>query len=77
MLQYLFNYRIYNVDASGAKNTRMHKFLNLETKTKFYQAGTSEMFGKVVEIPQSEKTFLSKKPICSFKSFCTLDNEKL
>ena len=32
------------------------KFLGLEKKVKFYQAGTSEMFGKVLEVPQSEKT---------------------
>ena len=25
-------------------------------KTKFYQAGTSEMYGKVQSIPQNEKT---------------------
>ena len=30
----------------------------LEKKTKFYQAGTSEMFGKVQETPQNEKTCL-------------------
>ena len=28
----------------------------MERKTKFYQAGTSEMYGKVHEIPQTEKT---------------------
>jgi GDPmannose 4,6-dehydratase len=32
------------------------KFHKLEKKTKFYQAGTSEMFGKVQSIPQNEKT---------------------
>ena len=32
------------------------KFHKLEKKTKFYQAGTSEMYGKVQEIPQNEKT---------------------
>ena len=32
-------------------------------KTKFYQAGTSEMFGKVQETPQSEKTsFYPRSP---------------
>lgn len=36
---------------------------NLETKPKFYQASTSEMFGKVQEIPQSEKTpFYPRSP---------------
>ncbi len=46
-----------NADAMGAlrilDSIRFHK---LEKKTKFYQAGTSEMFGKVAEIPQTEKT---------------------
>ena len=32
------------------------KNLNLVNKIKFYQAGSSEMFGKVQEIPQNEKT---------------------
>jgi GDPmannose 4,6-dehydratase len=30
--------------------------LKLEKKTRFYQASTSELFGKVMEIPQTEKT---------------------
>lgn len=30
--------------------------LRLEKKTKFYQASTSELYGKVEEVPQSEKT---------------------
>jgi len=35
----------------------------LEKKTKFYQAGTSEMFGKVQTIPQNEKTlFYPRSP---------------
>ena len=32
------------------------KFHRLENKTKFYQAGTSEMYGKVQDTPQNEKT---------------------
>jgi len=37
--------------------------LNLIPKTKFYQASTSEMFGKVQEIPQNEKTpFYPRSP---------------
>lgn len=30
--------------------------LHLEKKTKFYQASTSELYGKVEEVPQNEKT---------------------
>src|SRR6202171_6236093 len=32
------------------------RILQLEEKTRFYQASTSEMFGKVQEIPQRETT---------------------
>ena len=46
-----------NADALGAlRILEAIKFHNLVKKTKFYQAGTSEMFGKVHEIPQNEKT---------------------
>tara|TARA_Y100001970_G_C14174025_1_gene825871 strand:+ start:584 stop:1636 length:1053 start_codon:yes stop_codon:yes gene_type:complete len=46
-----------NADALGAlRILEAIKFHKLEKKTKFYQAGTSEMFGKVQEIPQREKT---------------------
>ena len=33
-------------------------------KTKFYQASTSELFGKVQAIPQNEKTLFYPKLIC-------------
>ena len=37
---------------------------------KFYQAGTSEMFGKVLEIPQSEKTpFRPRSPYAAAKVY--------
>ena len=46
-----------NADALGAlrilEAIKFHKF---EKKTKFYQAGTSEMYGKVQSMPQNEKT---------------------
>jgi GDPmannose 4,6-dehydratase len=39
------------------------RLLGMESKTKIYQASTSEMFGKVQEIPQSEKTpFYPRSP---------------
>ena len=41
-----------NADAIGAlRILEAIKFHGLEKKTKFYQAGTSEMFGKVQEVP--------------------------
>ena len=46
-----------NADALGAlRILEAIKFHKLEKKTKFYQACTSEMYGKVQETPQSEKT---------------------
>ena len=53
-----------NADAIGAlRILEAIKFHKLEKKTKFYQAGTSEMFGKVQEVPQNEKTpFYPRSP---------------
>tara|TARA_B110000211_G_scaffold230652_1_gene290544 strand:- start:208 stop:1251 length:1044 start_codon:yes stop_codon:yes gene_type:complete len=53
-----------NADALGVlRILEAVKFHKLQKKTKFYQAGTSEMFGKVVEIPQTEKTpFYPRSP---------------
>ena len=53
-----------NSDAIGTlRILEAIKFHKLEKKTKFYQAGTSEMFGKVQEIPQNEKTpFYPRSP---------------
>ena len=46
-----------NADALGAlRILEAIKFHKLQKKTKFYQAGTSEMFGKVQSIPQNENT---------------------
>mgnify|MGYP001230992816 CR=1 FL=1 len=53
-----------NADAIGAlRILEAIKFHRLEKKTKFYQAGTSEMFGKVSQVPQNEKTpFYPRSP---------------
>jgi GDPmannose 4,6-dehydratase len=53
-----------NVDALGAlRLLEAIRMLKLEKKTRFYQASTSELFGKVVEIPQTEKTpFYPRSP---------------
>ena len=60
-----------NADAIGAlrilEAIKFHKF---EKITKFYQAGTSEMFGKVKEVPQSEKTpFYPRSPYGDAKDY--------
>ena len=51
-------------DAIGAlRILEAIKFHGFEKITKFYQAGTSEMYGKVREVPQSEKTgFYPRSP---------------
>ncbi len=53
-----------NADAIGAlRILEAIKFHRLEKITKFYQAGTSEMYGKVKEVPQTEKTpFYPRSP---------------
>ena len=46
-----------NSDALGAlRILEAIRILGLENKTKYYQASTSELFGKVQEIPQKETT---------------------
>ena len=51
-----------NSDAIGPLRI-LETIKNSNKKIKFYQAGTSEMFGKVQEVPQSEKTpFYPRSP---------------
>jgi len=52
------------VDALGAlRILEAIRILGLETTTRFYQASTSELYGMVKEIPQSEKTpFYPRSP---------------
>ena len=53
-----------NADAIGSlRILEAIRFHNLQKKTKFYQAGTSEMYGKVLEVPQKETTpFYPRSP---------------
>lgn len=53
-----------NADAIGTlRLLEAIRILNLEKKTKFYQASTSEMFGLVQEVPQKETTpFYPRSP---------------
>ena len=47
-------------------------------KSKFYFAGSSEMFGKVAEVPQTEKTpFHPRSALRSCKNLWLLDYQKL
>jgi len=60
-----------NADALGAlRILEAIKSLQLVKKTKFYQAGTSEMFGKVNEVPQNENTsFYPRSPYGTAKLY--------
>jgi len=51
-----------NADAIGPLRI-LESIKNSKNKIKFYQAGTSEMYGKVQEVPQDEKTnFYPRSP---------------
>lgn len=60
-----------NADALGTlRLLEAIRILGLEKKTRFYQASTSELFGKVQETPQSETTpFYPKSPYAVAKLY--------
>ncbi|HEC06524.1 MAG TPA: GDP-mannose 4,6-dehydratase [Thiolapillus brandeum] len=60
-----------NCDALGTlRLLEAIRILGLENKTKFYQASTSELFGKVQEIPQKETTpFYPRSPYAVAKMY--------
>jgi len=60
-----------NADALGTlRLLEAIRILKLEDKTRFYQASTSELYGKVVEIPQTEKTpFYPRSPYAVAKMY--------
>ncbi len=55
---------VANVDGTGAlRLLEAVRILGLSNKTKIYQASTSELYGKVQEVPQTEKTpFYPRSP---------------
>jgi len=60
-----------NADALGTlRLLEAIRILGLERKTRFYQASTSELFGKVQEIPQKETTpFYPRSPYAVAKLY--------
>jgi GDPmannose 4,6-dehydratase len=60
-----------NSDALGTlRLLEALRILNLTKKTKFYQASTSELYGKVQEIPQKETTpFYPRSPYAAAKIY--------
>lgn len=60
-----------NADALGTlRLLEAIRILGLESKTRFYQASTSEMFGRVQEVPQRETTpFYPRSPYAAAKVY--------
>jgi len=63
----------YTADSDGIGTLRLLeaiRILGMEKKTRFYQASTSELFGKVVETPQKETTpFYPRSPYGAAKLY--------
>ncbi|CAM5190994.1 GDP-mannose 4,6-dehydratase [Ureibacillus acetophenoni] len=63
----------YTANADGLGTLRLLeaiRILGLEKKTKIYQASTSELYGKVQETPQTEKTpFYPRSPYAAAKMY--------
>ncbi len=63
----------YTGDSVGLGTLRLLdaiRMLGLEKKTRFYQASTSELYGKVQEVPQTEKTpFYPRSPYAAAKLY--------
>lgn len=59
-----FDQPIYTVNVDGLGTLRILEAIrSMKTPAKFYQASSSEMYGKVVETPQTEKTpFYPRSP---------------
>jgi len=68
-----FNTPEYTGNADGLGTLRLLesvRLLGLERKTKVYQASTSELYGKVQEVPQSESTpFYPRSPYAVAKMY--------
>ncbi|MDX3977216.1 GDP-mannose 4,6-dehydratase [Shinella sp.] len=60
-----------NADAIGTlRMLEAIRILGLEKKTRFYQASTSELYGKAQEVPQSETTpFYPRSPYAAAKLY--------
>src|SRR6056300_158789 len=72
-VQVSFEMPEYTANADGIGTLRLLeaiRFLGLEKKTRIYQASTSELYGKVQEVPQTEKTpFYPRSPYAVAKMY--------
>lgn len=66
-----FDSAVYTVDANATGTLRLLEAVrSMDEPAKFYQASSSEMFGKVQEVPQTEKTpFYPRSPYGCSKVF--------
>jgi GDPmannose 4,6-dehydratase len=66
-----FETPVYTVNADALGTLRLLEALrSMKNPPRFYQASSSEMFGKVVEIPQTEKTpFYPRSPYACAKAY--------
>ncbi len=72
-VQVSFETAEYTANADGIGTLRLleaMRLLKLGDKTRFYQASTSELYGKVQEVPQSETTpFYPRSPYAAAKLY--------
>jgi len=72
-VQVSFEMPEYTANADGIGTLRLLdaiRFLGLEEKTRIYQASTSELYGKVQEVPQTETTpFYPRSPYAVAKMY--------
>lgn len=72
-VQVSFEVPEYTADVDGLGTLRLLeaiRILNMEKSVRFYQASTSELFGKVQEVPQKETTpFYPRSPYACAKLF--------
>ena len=72
-VQVSFETAEYTANADGIGTLRLLeaiRLLGMVEKTRFYQASTSELYGKVQEVPQTEKTpFYPRSPYAAAKLY--------
>ena len=68
-----------NADALGTlRLLEAIRILGIKERTRFYQASTSELYGKVQEVPQRETTpFYPRSPYAAAKLYAYLDHGQL
>ena len=68
-----------NADALGTlRLLEAIRLLSLDGKTRFYQASTSELYGKVQAVPQNETTpFYPRSPLRRRQALRLLDHRQL